>query len=65
MDLITIDVSNIDEKKLYLGKPVEILGNNQSCEDLALESGTNEHEILISLGKNSKKYIFKKCMKRL
>ena len=55
MDLITIDVSNIDEKKLYLGKPVEILGNNQSCEDLALESGTNEHEILISLGKNSKK----------
>ena len=40
---------------LYLGKPVEILGNNQSCEDLALETGTNEHEILISLGKNSKK----------
>jgi alanine racemase len=40
---------------LYLGKPVEILGENQSCEDLALEMVTNEHEILISLGRNSKK----------
>ena len=55
MDLITIDVSDIDEKKLYLGRPVEILGENQSCEDLALEMNTNEHEILISLGKNYKK----------
>jgi alanine racemase len=55
MDLITIDVSNVDENSLYLGKPVEILGENQSCEDLALELGTNEHEVLISLGKNSKK----------
>ena len=55
MDLITIDVSHINQNNLYLGKPVEILGNNQSCEDLALEMGTNEHEILISLGKNSKK----------
>ena len=55
MDLITIDVSNVDENSLYLGKPVEILGENQSCEDLALEMVTNEHEILISLGRNSKK----------
>ena len=55
MDLITIDVSNVDEKNLYLGKAVEILGENQSCEDLAHELGTNEHEILISLSKNSKK----------
>ena len=55
MDLITIDVSNIEDKNLYLGKAVEILGNNQSCEDLAIETRTNEHEILISLGKNSKK----------
>ena len=55
MDLITIDVTEIKDGSLYLGKPVEILGNNQSCEDLAFETGTNEHEILISLGKNSKK----------
>ena len=55
MDLVTIDVSNIEDKNLYLGKAVEILGNNQSCENLAIETRTNEHEILISLGKNSKK----------
>ena len=55
MDLITIDVSNIEDKDLYLGKAVEILGDNQSCEDLAIQIGTNEHEILISLGMNSKK----------
>jgi alanine racemase len=55
MDLITIDVSNIEDKDLYLGKAVEILGDNQSCEDLAIQTGTNEHEILISLGMNSKK----------
>ena len=58
MDLITIDVSKIREEKLYLGKPVEILGKNQSYEDIAYENSTNEHEILISLGKNSdRKYI--------
>ena len=55
MDLITIDVSHINENELYLGKPVEILGDNQSCENLALQTDTNEHEILISLGRNSKK----------
>ena len=56
MDLITIDVSHIDQNKLYLGRPVEILGKNQSYESLANDNLTNEHEILISLGKNSKKY---------
>ena len=55
MDLITIDVTSIDKKKLFIGKPVEILGSNQSYEEIAYETGTNEHEILISLGKNSKK----------
>ena len=55
MDLITIDVSNIENNDLYLGKAVEILGDNQSCEDLAIQTGTNEHEVLISLGMNSKK----------
>ena len=55
MDLITIDVTNIDKEKLFIGKPVEILGDNQSYEDIAYDTATNEHEILISLGKNSKK----------
>jgi alanine racemase len=34
---------------------VEILGSHQTYEEIAYETGTNEHEILISLGKNSKK----------
>jgi alanine racemase len=55
MDLITIDVSQLKDDQLYLGKPVEILGQNQTYADLAYETKTNEHEILISLGKNSKK----------
>ena len=55
MDLITIDVSKLKENQLYIGKPVEILGHNQTYADLAYETRTNEHEILISLGKNSKK----------
>jgi Alanine racemase len=38
-----------------LGKPVEIIGSNQRYERIAYETGTNEHEILISLGRNLKK----------
>ena len=55
MDLITIDESQLKDDQLYIGKPVEILGQNQTYADLAYETKTNEHEILISLGKNSKK----------
>jgi alanine racemase len=58
MDLITIDVSNVPEKYLYIGKPVEILGPHQSYENIALQTGTNEHEILISLGKNAKRVYY-------
>jgi len=58
MDLITIDVSNVPEKYLYLGKPVEILGPHQSYENIATQTGTNEHEILISLGKNAKRVYY-------
>ena len=55
MDLITIDVSKVPNNKLYLGKPVEIIGSNQRYEKIAYETGTNEHEILISLGRNLRK----------
>ena len=55
MDLITIDVSKVNDEQLFLGKPVEILGKNRTYAELAYETKTNEHEILISLGKNSKK----------
>ena len=58
MDLITIDVSKVPMKKLYLGKPVEIIGINQSYENIAYDTETNEHEILISLGRNLSRVYF-------
>ncbi len=58
MDLITIDVSKVPAEKLYLGKPVEIIGINQSYEKIAYETETNEHEILISLGRNLSRVYF-------
>ena len=55
MDLITIDVSKVPDDKLYIGRPVEIIGSNQRYDKIAYETGTNEHEILISLGRNFRK----------
>lgn len=47
MDLITLDVTGIDCNP---GDWVEILGPNQSIDDLARAAGTIGHEILTSLG---------------
>ena len=58
MDLIVIDITDIPENKLYLGKPVEILGMNQTCESLSKQISTNEHEVLISLGKNANRIYY-------
>ena len=55
MDLITIDVSNIPEKFLHLGSPVEILGNNATYEKVSKALGTQELETLISLGSGTKR----------
>ena len=48
MDLITLDVTNT---ACAPGDMVEILGANQSIDDLARSAGTIGHEILTSLGK--------------
>lgn len=47
MDLITLDVTGVD---CAAGDMVEILGPNQSIDDLAKTGGTIGHEILTSLG---------------
>lgn len=47
MDLITLDVTGCD---CAPGDMVEILGPNQSIDDLARSAGTIGHEILTSLG---------------
>ena len=55
MDLITIDVSNIPDRFLNLGYPVEILGKNATLEKVSESLGTNELETLISIGLGTQK----------
>lgn len=50
MDSITIDISALPEGRLTLGSRVEILGPNQSLEDVARDAGTITYEILTGLG---------------
>jgi alanine racemase len=55
MDLVTIDISNITGKPPIQGDAVEILGANQSVDDLAISAGTIGYEILTSLGARYKR----------
>ncbi|MBB6182228.1 alanine racemase [Pseudorhizobium flavum] len=49
MDSITIDISALPENRLTLGSRVEVLGSNQTLEDLARDAGTISYEILTGL----------------
>ena len=50
MDSITVDISALPEGRLALGSRVEVLGPNQTLEDIARDAGTISYEILTSLG---------------
>ncbi|NEJ73991.1 alanine racemase [Rhizobium phaseoli] len=50
MDSATIDISALPEGALSLGSLVEVLGRNQSLEDIAGDAGTISYEILTGLG---------------
>ncbi len=50
MDSITIDISALPEGRLKLGSLVEVLGPNQTLEDVARDAGTISYEILTGLG---------------
>ncbi|MEI2302272.1 alanine racemase [Ensifer sp. MJa1] len=50
MDSITIDISALSEGCLGLGSLVEVLGPNQTLEDIARDAGTIAYEILTGLG---------------
>ncbi|MEI3854600.1 MULTISPECIES: alanine racemase [unclassified Ensifer] len=50
MDSITIDISALPEACLHLGSLVEVLGPNQTLEDIARDAGTISYEILTGLG---------------
>jgi len=58
MDVITVDVSHIPECLIHLGAPVEITGPYIPAAELAHASGTNEHEIMISLGRGCSRSYF-------
>ena len=48
MDLITVDLT--DHPAAQVGESLEVLGSNQSVDDLAQAAGTIGYEILTSLG---------------
>lgn len=50
MDSITVDVTALPEGTLSLGSLVEVLGPNQTLEDVAEAAGTISYEILTGLG---------------
>lgn len=50
MDSITIDVTDVPDIPLYPGAPVELIGPNQSIDDVAADAGTISYEILTQLG---------------
>ncbi|MCD1265739.1 alanine racemase [Shinella sumterensis] len=50
MDSITIDISALPQGRLTLGSRVELLGPNQTLEDVARDAGTISYEILTGLG---------------
>lgn len=54
MDLVTIDVSNINEQDLFIGQIAEIIGDNNTPEKLADIIGCNEYEIITHLGNRFK-----------
>jgi len=58
MDTITIDVTHISDKEVYIGAEVEMIGKNCSIEDVANYSGCYSNEIMLNIGKRvRRKYI--------
>jgi alanine racemase len=50
MDSIIIDISALPQGRLTLGSRVELLGPNQTLEDVARDAGTISYEILTGFG---------------
>jgi len=55
MDAVTIDISHLIDKSPKQGEAVEILGDNQTIDDLARSAATIGYEILTSLGTRYKR----------
>lgn len=50
MDLITLDVAAVPEASLWLGAPVELIGDNTPIDDVAGRAGSIANELLTDLG---------------
>ena len=56
MDLLAVDITHVPERERPCpGDMIEILGTNQSADDLAAQAGTIGYEILTSLGRRYKR----------
>lgn len=55
MDLVTLDLSGIKQSSPAQGDAIEVLGVNQTIDDLAAAAGTIGYEILTSLGARYRK----------
>jgi alanine racemase len=51
MDSITLDVTDVPARHLYPGAPVELIGPNQSLDQVAADAGTISYEILTQLSR--------------
>lgn len=51
MDSMTVDASSLPEGCLTLGSSVELIGPNQTIEDVARDAGTIPYDILTRLGR--------------
>lgn len=51
MDLITLDVTAVDERLLRLGAPVELLGRHCPVDEVAELAGSIPHELLTNLSR--------------
>ncbi|WP_285017552.1 alanine racemase [Novosphingobium sp. fls2-241-R2A-195] len=49
MDSITLDVTDVPTEHLYPGAPVELIGPNQTVDQVASDAGTISYEILTQL----------------
>lgn len=51
MDLVTIDVTDVQEQDCQLGATVEVLGPHMTPDDLAENARTNAYEVMTALGR--------------
>ena len=51
MDLTIVDATEANEADLYLGGPVEIIGDSRPIDDVAADAGTIANELLTLLGR--------------